>query len=141
MDAWQWTPDAIWFDNLHSFGTPNYYVQSVFANNAGTRVVPATPHAEGGFYTSATLDERSHEWIVKAINDTGDARAAEIRLAGVNTSGTAKVTTLKSADLNAENSFEHPAAVAPSAATAEVKAGKLAVELAPCSVKGFRIPM
>jgi alpha-N-arabinofuranosidase len=26
VEAWQWKPDAIWFDNLHSYGTPNYYV-------------------------------------------------------------------------------------------------------------------
>src|ERR1022692_1314298 len=25
-DAWQWKPDEIWFDNLHSYGTPDYYV-------------------------------------------------------------------------------------------------------------------
>jgi len=25
-DAWQWTPNMIWFDNMRSFGTPNYYV-------------------------------------------------------------------------------------------------------------------
>lgn len=24
VNAWQWTPDAIWFDNLRSYGTPNY---------------------------------------------------------------------------------------------------------------------
>ncbi len=43
VDAWQWKPDAIWFDNLRSYGTPNYYVQRVYANNVGTRVVPVTP--------------------------------------------------------------------------------------------------
>src|SRR5579863_8741057 len=29
VDAWQWKPDAIWFDNLRSFGTTDYYVQRV----------------------------------------------------------------------------------------------------------------
>ncbi|HKZ38561.1 MAG TPA: alpha-L-arabinofuranosidase C-terminal domain-containing protein, partial [Chryseolinea sp.] len=24
-EGWQWTPDLIWFDNLRSYGTPNYY--------------------------------------------------------------------------------------------------------------------
>ena len=37
-------------------------------SNAGTRVVTATAQAEAGLYTSATLDEPSHELIVKAIN-------------------------------------------------------------------------
>ena len=31
-EGWQWTPDLIWFDNLRSYGTPNYYVQKLFAN-------------------------------------------------------------------------------------------------------------
>ena len=106
VDAWQWTPDAIWFDNLRSYGTPNYYVQSVFANNVGTRIVPVTPQAQDGLYTSASLDDRTHELIVKAINVASTARAVEIDLNGARVSGTAKVTTLGSADQNAENSFE-----------------------------------
>jgi alpha-N-arabinofuranosidase len=67
VNAWQWKPDAIWFDNLHSYGTPDYYVQKVFANNVGTRIIPVTPEAVDGLYTSATLDEGAHELIVKAI--------------------------------------------------------------------------
>jgi alpha-N-arabinofuranosidase len=138
-DAWQWTPDAIWFDNLRAYGTPNYYVQKIFAANTGTRVVPATPRDEGGFYTSAVEDERTHELIVKVVNATATARTAEIRLDGVSASGTAKVWTLGSANLEAENSFEHPRAVAPVESTAEVKAGKIAVELGPYSVNVFRV--
>ena len=131
----------IWFDNLRSYGTPNYYVQSVYANNAGTRIVPSTPTAEGGLYTSATLDERTHELIVKAINTTAGARAAEIRLTGLDRNATAKVITLQSADLNAENSFKRPTAVAPELSTAEVKSGKISVQLPPYSLNVYRIPM
>ena len=29
----QWQPDAIWFDNSQVYGTPNYYVQSMFMNH------------------------------------------------------------------------------------------------------------
>jgi len=67
VEAWQWKPDAIWFDNLRSYGTPDYYVQKLFANNVGTRIIPVTTQAEAGLYTSASLDERNHELIVKAI--------------------------------------------------------------------------
>ena len=141
IDAWQWTPDAIWFDNLRSFGTPNYYVQSVFANNVGTRILPVTPQAQDGLYTSASLDERSHELIVKAVNVTSTARAAEINLNGANVSGSAKVTTLESSDLNAENSFEHPKNVAPKESTLEVKSGKILVQLDPYSVTVYRISL
>ncbi len=140
VDAWQWKPDAIWFDNLRSYGTPNYYVQKVFASNAGTRIVPVTPQAEGGLYTSAALDERTHELIVKAVNNSPNARPAEIRLNGVNLSGTVKVTILASADLSAENSFDHPTAVAPESSTAEARPGVIAVELRPYSVTVYRVP-
>jgi alpha-N-arabinofuranosidase len=140
-EAWQWKPDAIWFDNLRSYGTPNYYVQSVYANNVGTRIVPVTPQAEGGLYTSATLDERTHELIVKAINNSASARAAEIRVNGMHAGGMGKATILANAELSAENSFEHPKAVAPETSNFEVKSGTIAVELRPYSVTVYRIPV
>ena len=140
-NAWQWKPDAIWFDNLRSYGTPNYYVQSVYANNAGTRVVPITPLLSEGLYTSATLDERSHELIVKAINTSANTRAAELKLQGGSASGTAKVTTLASSDLNAENSYDHPTAVAPVESTLTMSGAETAVELKPYSLTVLRIPV
>ena len=140
FDAWQWKPDAIWFDNLHSFGTTDYYVQKIFANNAGTRIVPVTPEAVDGLYTSATLDESAHELIVKVINYLPAARPAEIRLTGINPSGTVRVTTLASADLNAENSFDHPTAVSPESSTLQVTSGSIQVQLRPYSVTVYRIP-
>ena len=141
IDAWQWTPDAIWFDNLRSYGTPNYYVQSLFANNVGTRIIPITPQAQDGLYTSASLDERTHELVVKAINVSPGARPVEVDLKGVSASGTIHVTTLESSDLNAENSFEHPKNVSPKYSTLEVKSSKVAVQLPPYSVSVYRIPI
>ena len=35
-DAWQWTPDLIWFNNLSSYGTPDYYVQKMYSTHRGT---------------------------------------------------------------------------------------------------------
>lgn len=34
-EAWQWTPDLIWFDNLRAVPTPNYYVQKLFSHHRG----------------------------------------------------------------------------------------------------------
>jgi alpha-N-arabinofuranosidase len=39
-DAWQWRPNLIWFDNLMSYATPNYYVQQLFSRNRGDVVLP-----------------------------------------------------------------------------------------------------
>ncbi|HEY0796671.1 MAG TPA: alpha-L-arabinofuranosidase C-terminal domain-containing protein [Acidisarcina sp.] len=139
-DAWQWKPDAIWFDNLRSFGTTDYYVQRVFASNVGTRIVPVTPQAEDGLYTSATLDERSHELIVKVINYAPAERPAEIRLNGITPSGQAQVTMLQSANLDAENSFDHPTAVAPEMSVLDVKSAIIPVRLHAYSVTVYRFP-
>lgn len=141
VDAWQWTPDAIWFDNLRSFGTPNYYVQKVFANNVGTRIVPVTPPTQTGLYVSASLDDHTHELIVKTVNVSAEMRAAEINLGEVKASGTAKVTTLASADLKTENSLDQPKNLAPESSTLEVKPGTIPVQLKPYSLTVFRIPV
>jgi len=140
VDAWQWKPDEIWFDNLRSYGTPDYYVQRLFATNAGTRVLPVTPLAADGLYTSASLDERSHELIIKAINYSATSRPAEIHLQGITSSGTAKVTTLESSDLKAENSFEQPTAIAPKSSTLDVRSGVISTQLPPYSATVYRIP-
>jgi len=47
-DAWQWTPDMIWADNLRSYGTPNYHVQALFCQNRGDVVLPVKLEADDG---------------------------------------------------------------------------------------------
>ena len=141
VEAWQWTPDAIWFDNLRSYGSTDYYVQSIFSNNVGSRLIPVTPQAQDGLYTSASLDEASHELIVKAVNVSPNARPAQIRLSGLNPSGTAKVVTLESADLNAENSLDQPKNVSPKSSTLPLESSTVSVQLNPYSVTVYRIPV
>ena len=46
VDAWQWRPDLIWFNNLNIVKTPNYYVQQLYGHNAGTNVLPLTMNKE-----------------------------------------------------------------------------------------------
>jgi len=40
VDAWQWRPNLIWFDNLHVVLTPNYHVQQLFSLHRGDVVLP-----------------------------------------------------------------------------------------------------
>jgi alpha-N-arabinofuranosidase len=141
LDAWQWTPDAIWFDNLRSYGTTDYQVQKIFATNTGTRVVPSTPHAEDGLYTVASLDERSHELILTVVNASANTRPAQLQLNGLAADRPAKVTTLSSTDLSAENSFDHPDNVAPIDSTLAITSPTISIQLTPNSVTVFRIPV
>ena len=38
----QWEPDMIWYGNDSVYGSVNYYVQKMFANNVGTNIIPST---------------------------------------------------------------------------------------------------
>ena len=40
VDGWQWSPDLIWVDNLHVYGTPSYHVQKLYSLYKGTDIIP-----------------------------------------------------------------------------------------------------
>ncbi len=119
VDGWQWTPDLIWFDNLNSFGTANYYVQKMFSNNKGTQVLPMLEDGkplvgQNGLYASATFDQNSKEIILKLVNSTDKEQKVTIALEGAKklaTKGT--MTVMKSDDLTVFNSIEQPMKIVP----------------------------
>jgi alpha-N-arabinofuranosidase len=118
VDAWQWTPNMIWFDNLRSYGTPNYYVQKMFSVNRGTRRLPlaldgSTKNGEHELYSSASLDEDTGEVIVKVVNTSSASKELNIALTGARSARTGRVFVLQSDDLKAENSLDHPLQVSP----------------------------
>ena len=67
VDAWQWSPNLIWFDNLRSVGTPSYYVQKLFSTNRGTSVLPVQLDGND-LFASASYDKASGEVILKVVN-------------------------------------------------------------------------
>src|SRR5690606_9025856 len=111
------TPDLIWFDNLKSFGTPNYYVQKLFANNRGTHVVPVQvdgkPLTGPTLYSTAVIDRNTNELIVKIVNASRADQPAEIRVDGIRGIRTGTITVLKSDDPEAVNSLDEPSRVSP----------------------------
>ncbi len=60
IDAWQWTPNLIWFDNLRSFGTPSYYAQQMFGANRGGRVLPDHDQRQRRQWRRGNLRQRRH---------------------------------------------------------------------------------
>ena len=123
VDAWQWSPNLIWFDNLRSFGTPNYYVQQMFGANRGTRLL--TVKADGAIvsgqhelFATASLDEPAGEVIVKIVNSADGEVPLKVVLPGVK-DGNARLTVL-TAEPMAENSLTAPTAVSPAESLAPV---------------------
>ena len=116
VDAWQWKPDLIWVDNLRTMGTPSYYVQQLFSLNRGDKVLPVSVDGgeKGQLFSSAVLDEKSGEVILKLVNL--DAKPAEVSLdiAGLKTATKSVHRLVLSAEnKNAENTLDAPRQVSP----------------------------
>lgn len=145
VDAWQWTPDLIWFDNLRSYGTPNYYVQKLFSTNRGTTILPvlldgSVKNGQNNLFAGASLDKPAGEVVLKVVNAQPSPRDVRINLAGARgIKKTGKAFVISSPDLKAENSFEQPAKVAPVEQKITVPSGEFPFTLAPNSVTVLRI--
>ncbi len=118
VDAWQWTPNLLWTDNLRTLRTPNYHVQSLFARNRGDRILPVTlarltAPEEKRLYASSVLDDSTGEVVLKLVNVTGAEATAAVELAGVRQVKPGTVTVLQAVDLKAVNSPDGPDRVAP----------------------------
>lgn len=123
VDAWQWRPDMIWFDNLRSMPTASYYVQQLFAKNKGTNVLPLTMNgvpvtgAEGqnGLFASAVLDKDASQYVVKVANTSKEAQEVNIDFTGMKKKQTLAggMAYTFHADLEAENTLDNPDLVKP----------------------------
>ena len=87
VNAWQWRPDLIWFVNLKSVGTPNYYVQKLFSTNRGTDVVSALVDGKAlagqdSLYATACIDAATSELIVKMVNVAKKPNVLNLQLDG-----------------------------------------------------------
>ncbi|MCE4566619.1 carbohydrate binding domain-containing protein [Maribellus sp. CM-23] len=130
VDAWQWKPDMIWFDNLSAVRTPNYYVQQMYARNSGTYVLPVTQNGENiagedGLYASAVFDEGSSEVVTKVVNAGSLSKDIFISLNGLQAplnGERVQIIELHSNVPEAVNTLEKPNTIVP--VPSFVEAGK-----------------
>ena len=146
VDAWQWNPDLIWFDNLRVMRTPNYYVQQMYGMNTGTEVLPllleGKPVAgQDSLYASAVRNEPTGEVIVKLVNAGAQAVSVRIDVGGLKkqqqlVSGTC--TSLQSDDWKAVNTFRRERLV-PRTTQVQVQPRSVELELQPRSFGVYRL--
>lgn len=149
VDAWQWRPDMIWFDNLRSMPTASYYVQQMFATNKGTNVLPLTMdgrpltggEGQNGLFASATLDKDANQIVVKVANTSKEDQTLNIDITGLK-KGKAldggKVLTLH-ADLEAENTLDNPDIVKPVESTVEAAGREFIATVGPSTFAVYRL--
>ncbi len=145
VDGWQWTPDLIWFDNLKSFGTPNYYVQKAFSNNKGTKLLQVLSGAEpvmgqNGLYASSVFDDNTGETIIKLVNAGKGEMPVKIQLSGAKRIGkTATMSLLTSDDPKTVNSIDEPRKISPQESQLQLKGKYIEVSLPSSSLTVVKV--
>ena len=151
VDGWQWRPDQIWFDQTDMFRTVSYYVQQMYANNAGTHVLSLTmdkkpvanQDGQNGLFATAAYDKNAGEVIIKIANTSKQLQPVRFLLSDVKKSSTATTLTLSHNGMDDENSIQQPSLITPTQGTIEVKADKkqavLSDQLPPMSFRIYRI--
>lgn len=141
VEAWQWRPDLIWFDNLRTMATPNYYVQKLFSTNRGSHVIPVTLQdsvvaGQDSIYASAVLDKNQNQVIVKLVNIARKAQKIEIRIDGLPPDKfQARGTVLSSSADLAFNRMNNPGVITPRETSYDIEGGVLASEFPARSVQ------
>ena len=139
VEAWQWRPDLIWFDNLQSIATPNYYVQKMFSTHRGTQVIPALSAGKpligaDSLYASATVDKTNAEVYIKLVNTSASAKSVRVNLEGLSFLKNGEIETLKAKGLYDFNSIANPKLIYPSSKPVTVSAKKIDTSLEARSV-------
>jgi len=119
VEGWQWRPDLIWFDNLRSVKSINYYVQQLYGHYPGTHVLktlsgklPLT--GQNGLFASSVLDKTKNKLILKIANTNDTARTVNYIFTGLKAAERpATCIRMTSPDLDWENTLDEPAKVIP----------------------------
>ena len=113
INGYQWRPDLIGYDALHSFGSPSYYAIRLFSRNVGDAILNAT--FSDGSPVQGTVTRASQTGIVfvKLVNPQPTSQPLAIELKGFDSvAPTAEAETL-AADPTDTNSINDPTRVIP----------------------------
>lgn len=132
-DGWQWTPDLIWFNNLESYATPNYYVQQLYGNNAGTDLLKITQNGkpvsgQSDLFASAVEDKKNKKIIIKIVNSAKQTAEVKVNPKGVKLGSSVEQILLSGPDLVSENNFDKET-IKPKTTTFKAKKGDFSVQI------------
>jgi len=147
VEGWQWRPDLIWFDNLRSVKSPNYYVQQLYGHNVGTNVLTTVENklplaGQDGIYASSALDKNKNEIILKIANTSTETHKVSYTFNGLKKADRKGTNTLLiSTDPDAENTLDNPEIIVPKVKEINVSGNTFEVELAPKSFNLYTIKL
>lgn len=150
VDAWQWRPDMIWFDNLRSMPTASYFVQQMFSLNKGTKVLPLTlkdgkplagTEGQNGMFASAVLDENTNQIIIKVANTSSEPQEINVDIKGLKKGRSlngGKAIVLH-AEADDENTLDNPDKVMPTETDITAVGNRFETVIAPATFVVYRL--
>jgi alpha-L-arabinofuranosidase len=121
INDFRWTPDAIYFDGLSSFGNAAWWVQHLFSVHRGDVHVPTDSDANPQkFFHVASKNTARNSIILKIVNtNTDDIFIDSIQLQGITSTKGGKLTRLSGTGAGFEdmNDISNPLKIAPVAET------------------------
>ena len=160
--AWQWDSDLIGYNALNSYGSPSYYVQKLFGNLLGNKIVPInasniptqpkpltkkdstdgikTAQQVPTVFYSATLDDKSGTVYLKLVNTTGKKQPLNINLNGIaKVLSEATLSVIKGSKPEDTNTIMEPEKIVPASSTIKGVAAKFTRTLEPYSISVFQL--
>ena len=117
VEGWQWRPDLIWYDNLHSFRTVSWYVQQLYSLYKRDNVVGLTMNGkpvagqdgQNGLFASAVRE--GNQIYIKVANTSDQEQQLTLQFNGLKKK--AVVEALKRIDLSSDKLYEDNSIDAP----------------------------
>jgi len=139
-EAWQWTPNLIWFDNLRTCPTANYWVQYLFSRNRGDVVLPATVPGESRLFVTASRQDEGKEIILKVVNASERSIEVTVDLQGALPVGSGQVIVLAGKPAG-ENTLDEPRRIVPVTVPLKLAAPEFPWVFPASSLTVLRIPV
>ncbi|MBR3440100.1 MAG: carbohydrate binding domain-containing protein [Bacteroidales bacterium] len=122
VEGWQWRPDLIWFDNLRSFRTASWQVQSLYGRFRGANTLTLKmsganvtgAEGQGGLFASAVSD--GSKIYVKVANTSPEVRELTFNFTGLKKKDVIRAVEgvrLDCSERLAENSLDDPQRISP----------------------------
>lgn len=159
--AWQWDSDLIGYNALTAFGSPSYYVQKVFSENLGNKIIPMSaeniatqlkplskrdsinkvkPVSVPTIFYAATQDDKTGAVYLKVVNTLGKVQPVEINLKGIsNVSKNATLVVISGKKAEDTNTITDPVKIVPVTTKIKGIASVFKQKLAPYSVNVYQL--
>ena len=134
VEGWQWKPDLIWFDNLKTVRSANWYVQMLYGVYKGTHVIGLTEHGKAvegadGLYASAVYDKNAGAYYVKIANALTTEQQVSLQFKGMKQLSKAETILLTARNDEAENTLANDKAIVPQTVKAQPEGNVLNVKM------------